>query len=241
MLVDGGLQLGGDLLTGARADRRPHQMHGLQLRQAVLHALGELERRGGIEAQRLGRNAVQLAAVGVERRRAHRRQHQRGRLDRRRFAAQPIVDDALAQQPAGGGHAVEHRVRIDRLVRRLRQLGATRGEELLADGGIPGEGRQHPHRLGHVVQDRRHTTVPIVMVPTHRRTLPQPSTFRRRDRRGSAEAARPHRACAAPRHPATGRGTPNRCRSGTARRCECRCGTRRCRRAGRPRGWRARC
>ena len=148
---------------------------------------GQLERRGRVEAQRLGRNAVQLAAVGVERRRAHRRQHQRGRLDRRWLRARASrrrrpgrsSRRAAATPSSTGFGSIGWYVGCGSLVPpEARNSSRMEASQASADST----------RIGlatscRIVATRRYRSS---WSPAHRRTLPQPSTFRRRGRRGSA-------------------------------------------------------
>ena len=164
-LGEAGPQVAGHLLAGAVPHRRRQESDRGEVGDRVDHLLGEGQRRRRVETEGLGRDAVQLAAVGVERRRAHGRQHQRGGLDRGGLAVEPGVDGGTGtQQPPGGGDGVEDRRRIHGPVHGLGQAGAAGGEELAAQLAGPAERRQHPQRPGGVVQDRRRGPVPLVRV-----------------------------------------------------------------------------
>jgi hypothetical protein len=161
------------LLAGACTNDRRDQGGLGQIGERPVDLLGELERCRRVEAQRLGRHAVEPAAVGVERRRADAREHQRRGFDRGRLPVEPVVDDVAGPKQAScRGDTVEHRGRIDGNVGGLGEALGAAVEECLADLTGPGERREDTHRLGDVVQDAGSVAIAIRRsVGCHRRIL----------------------------------------------------------------------
>ena len=197
VIADGGLDERGDLFTGSCPDHRGKQRGNAEFGDRVVDLLGEFERSRGIEAQRLVRHPVQLAAVRMEGRCPDRREHERGGLDGRRLPVEPVIDHVAGmEQPSGCGDPVEHVGRIDGRVLRLGKTLGAAGEELLAHFGRPRQGGEHAHRLRDVVQNAGSLSVPVVWSRCgHARKVCQASAWPTRPDHTSARVVTdgPHR------------------------------------------------
>ncbi len=182
MRLDGRSELGRHLVAGQIALGRSHHVDQGELVDGGVDGTGQLERCRRIEAKRPRRHAVHLTAVGVERRRAHRRQHQCRRLERGRLGLEPVVDDpARPDEPSRFRDPVEDRLGVAWCVGRLGHHGAVAAEEGLADLRRPGQSRQHPHGLGDLVEDGGDVAVSVEIRLSellHRQSIPHPTRRR---------------------------------------------------------------